>query len=67
MIKMDKFKEIQNLNLSYGDDSENKNVKAKDNVLETPEGITLKSFYTKEDIDILCKAIENCRKIFDSK
>ena len=51
MIKMDKFKEIQNLNLSYGDDSENKNVKAKDNVLETPEGITLKSFYTKEDID----------------
>ena len=36
MMKMDKFKEIQNLNLSYGDDSENKNVKAKDNVLETP-------------------------------
>ena len=24
-------------------------------------------YNTKEDIDILCKAIENCRKIFDSK
>ncbi len=51
MIKKDKFKEIQNLNLSYGDDDENKNVKAKNNILETPEGITLKSFYTKDDIE----------------
>ena len=24
-------------------------------------------YNTKEDIDILCKAIENCRKIFDLK
>ena len=24
-------------------------------------------YNTKEDIDILCKAIENCRKVFDSK
>ena len=24
-------------------------------------------YNTKEDIDMLCKAIENCRKIFDSK
>ncbi len=51
MIKKDKFKEIQNLNLSYGDDDENRNVKAKNNILETPEGITLKSFYTKDDIE----------------
>ena len=51
MIKKDKFKEIQNLNLSYGDDDENENIKAKNNILETPEGITLKSFYTKDDIE----------------
>ena len=24
-------------------------------------------YNTKDDIDILCKAIENCRKIFDLK
>ena len=30
----------------------------------TPKGHRL---YTKEDVDILCKAIENCRKVFDLK
>ncbi len=24
-------------------------------------------YNTKEDIDVLCKAIENCRKVFESK
>ena len=24
-------------------------------------------YNTKEDIDVLCKAIENCRKVFGSK
>jgi len=29
--------------------------------------ISLGVYNTKEDIDIFCKAIENCRKIFDLK
>jgi selenocysteine lyase/cysteine desulfurase len=29
--------------------------------------ISIGVYNTKEDIDIFCKAIENCRKIFDLK
>ncbi len=49
-IAMDKFEEIQNLNLSYGKESKDSNLNVKDSIIETSENIKLKSFYTADDI-----------------
>ena len=49
-ITMDKFEEIQNLKLSYGDSSKETDLSAKDSIIETSENIKLKSFYTADDI-----------------
>ena len=45
-----KFKEIENINLNYENESSPNNFKAKENIFTTPEGISLKSFYTKDDL-----------------
>ena len=45
-----KFKEIENIDLNYEDESSPNNFKAKENIFTTPEGISLKSFYTKDDL-----------------
>ena len=45
-----KFKEIENIDLDYEDESSPNNFEAKENIFTTPEGINLKSFYTKDDI-----------------
>ena len=45
-----KFKEIENIDLDYEDKSSPINFEAKENIFTTPEGINLKSFYTKDDI-----------------
>lgn len=45
-----KFKEIENIDLDYENGSNPNNFEAKDNIFTTPEGINLKSFYTKDDI-----------------
>jgi len=46
----DKFKEIENIDLNYENESSPNNFKAKENIFTTPEGISLKSFYTKHDL-----------------
>ena len=46
----DKFKEIENIDLNYENESSPNNFKAKENIFTTPEGISLKSFYTKDDL-----------------
>ena len=45
-----KFKEIENIDLNYENESSPNNFKAKENIFTTPEGISLKSFYTKDDL-----------------
>ena len=45
-----KFKEIENIGLNYENESSPNNFKAKENIFTTPEGISLKSFYTKDDL-----------------
>jgi len=45
-----KFKEIENIDLNYESESSPNNFKAKENIFTTPEGISLKSFYTKDDL-----------------
>ncbi len=45
-----KFKEIENINLNYENESNPNSFKAKENIFTTPEGISLKSFYTKDDL-----------------
>ena len=40
-----KFKEIENIDLDYEDESSPNNFEAKENIFTTPEGINLKSFY----------------------
>ena len=45
-----KFKEIENIDLNYENESSPNNFKAKENIFTTPEGISLKSFYTKHDL-----------------
>ena len=45
-----KFKEIENIDLIYENESSPNNFKAKENIFTTPEGISLKSFYTKDDL-----------------
>ena len=45
-----KFKEIENIDLNYENESSPTNFKAKENIFTTPEGISLKSFYTKDDL-----------------
>ena len=45
-----KFKEIENIDLNYENESSPNSFKAKENIFTTPEGISLKSFYTKDDL-----------------
>ena len=45
-----KFKEIEDIDLNYENESSPNNFKAKENIFTTPEGISLKSFYTKDDL-----------------
>ena len=45
-----KFKEIEDIDLNYENESSTNNFKAKENIFTTPEGISLKSFYTKDDL-----------------
>ena len=45
-----KFKEIENIDLNYESENSPNNFKAKENIFTTPEGISLKSFYTKDDL-----------------
>ena len=45
-----KFKEIENIDLNYENESSPNSFKAKENIFTTPEGISLKSFYTNDDL-----------------
>ena len=45
-----KFKELEAINLNYENKNSSNNFEAKKNIFTTPEGISLKSFYTKDDI-----------------